>query len=108
MDPSSIRLSYTNPITGRRHGRDEARQFLQVDGATLEIEHTYRIRGLWTARLYFHHIEGRAAINWIQADGQVFLFASRRNDLLAAIANYTATDEWQTKRAAWQALPTDA
>jgi hypothetical protein len=105
MDGPAIRLSYTNPMTGGRVSRDDGRRFTEVDGTVLVVEHTYRARGLWTASLYTDHLDTRAVIDWLKADGQVFVFASRRRDLVAAVEKYVRTEDWRERRAVWLQLP---
>lgn len=105
MRPEQIRFSYTNPITGQRVSRDTGKRFVEIDDVVLEVEHTYRGRGLWTASAYSDHLDPRAVLEWIEAGNLVFLFAHRRSDLVTKLAEYVTTDEWAAKRKAWLALP---
>jgi hypothetical protein len=96
-----MRLSYTNPITGQRISRDTGRMYTEIDQVVLEIEHTYRSKGLWTASLCTERIAYQPLIEWTEGDGQVFIFASTRRELAERIAEYVTTQEWREKRSAW-------
>jgi hypothetical protein len=105
--PEDIRLSYTDPITGRRYGPDWGRQFTEIDGVVLEVKHDYRVwrgRG-WSAEAYTDHLEVGPLVEWAEA-GHAFGFAHiRRAALLEQITKYVGTEEWERKRAAWLAVP---
>jgi hypothetical protein len=107
--PEDIRLSYTDPVTGRVRARDWGEQYVVIDGVVLVVKHIYRARSgqCWEADAYTDHLESRAHLEWAKG-GNAFGFAHiRRRDLLAQIAAYTEIKDWAEKRAAWLAVPRD-
>lgn len=106
MEADEIRLSFTNPITGRTMARDWGEQYVEIDGLVLVVKHHYRSRSpLWSAELFTDHIEVMPMVEWAQSGGLLTFAHVRRRQLLEQIAEYVGTDEWKEKRAGWMALP---
>lgn len=107
MQPDEIRLSYTDPITGRRVGKDWGRQFVEIDGVVLVVKHIYRARSRyqwWDAEAYTDHLESGAALEWAKGDNPFGFTHRGRADLLRQISECVGTEEWTRKRAAWMAV----
>ncbi|MCL8016950.1 hypothetical protein [Streptomyces sp. AS02] len=106
MRAQDIRLSYTNPITGCTEARSNGRQYVEIDGIVLVVNHYYRSRTPdWSARAYTDHLDSTAVLEWAKAGNALGFGHVRRRDLLEQIAASVGTQEWQQKRDALLAIP---
>ncbi|AKN68689.1 hypothetical protein QR97_01695 [Streptomyces sp. PBH53] len=107
MKADDIRLSYTDPITGRRARPTDGLQYVEIDDVVLVVRHLYRARHPdWSARVYIDHLEPRPLLEWLrQPDGGLGFAHVRRAGLLRQIAACVGTPDWNRKRAEWLALP---
>lgn len=103
-----MRLSYTNPITGRRASRDEGVRYLQVEGVVLEVRHHYRSRDIWTIHAYRDHLSVDVALDFVRSGRDVVLVDVRRAALLRRLSLYINSEEWQAKKQDWLNLTQQA
>ncbi|MER7497100.1 hypothetical protein ABT033_31445 [Streptomyces pharetrae] len=105
--PEDIRLSYTDPVTGRVRARDWGEQYVVINGVVLVVKHIYRARSgqCWEADAYTDHLETMPMVEWAKAGGHFGFVHVRRRLLLEQIAREVGTQEWQQKKAAWLAVP---